>query len=344
MRLGAADILTETRSRVSQEIREKELEVAKVCLALSRARRIAGTALSRTIADICGTLAMESCRFEVVVAWEEALHPQHQSETDVSSHSISKLGSLSSQLPSVFVEDASELGERKSSSFVVREGGFDSVSFLFASGLNEPLRSISRVGSGGEKARTFLALKITRVMISEDAEFVSLLESDAHKVELPKSLSRSPVAIMSDSNTKQQDIIKEIVHSSSMVVFDELDSGVGARIGTSIGSALRKLSTKGGQQVLCVTHLPQVAAYSDAHVCVSKDEIPISRKNLPPTRKNSETRTGYLESSQPNMIIIEELGDESRIVEISSMLGLDRIGGNEQAVRLLAAARLDCSY
>jgi len=54
------------------------------------------------------------------------------------------------------------------------------------------------------------------------------------------------------------------------LVFDEVDAGIGGEAGTAVG---RALATLGGQhQVLCVTHLPQVAAFADAQVAVSKAE------------------------------------------------------------------------
>ena len=55
------------------------------------------------------------------------------------------------------------------------------------------------------------------------------------------------------------------------LVFDEVDAGIGGEAGTAVG---RALATLGGQhQVLCVTHLPQVAAFADGHVAVSKAEV-----------------------------------------------------------------------
>ena len=52
------------------------------------------------------------------------------------------------------------------------------------------------------------------------------------------------------------------------LVFDEIDSGVGGRVAESIGRRLKGLSA--GSQVLCVTHLPQIACFADAHFHVSK--------------------------------------------------------------------------
>ncbi|MEO8347198.1 MAG: DNA repair protein RecN [Betaproteobacteria bacterium] len=52
------------------------------------------------------------------------------------------------------------------------------------------------------------------------------------------------------------------------LVFDEVDSGIGGAVAATVGSLLQKLGSD--RQVLCVTHLPQVAACADAHFRVSK--------------------------------------------------------------------------
>lgn len=65
--------------------------------------------------------------------------------------------------------------------------------------------------------------------------------------------------------------IKSILASpgrSSVLVFDEVDSNVGGRLGQVIGSKLAKLASH--QQVLCITHLPQIAALADRHFVVAK--------------------------------------------------------------------------
>lgn len=53
------------------------------------------------------------------------------------------------------------------------------------------------------------------------------------------------------------------------VVFDEIDTGIGGKVAERIGARLKALSS--GTQVLCVTHLPQVAAFAEAHLLVSKE-------------------------------------------------------------------------
>lgn len=54
----------------------------------------------------------------------------------------------------------------------------------------------------------------------------------------------------------------------SVLVFDEIDANVGGRLGSVIGEKLRELA--GHHQVLCITHLPQIASYADKHFTVAK--------------------------------------------------------------------------
>lgn len=55
---------------------------------------------------------------------------------------------------------------------------------------------------------------------------------------------------------------------SATSVFDEVDSGIGGAIAESVGKKLQELARS--RQVLCITHLPQVAACGDHHLCISK--------------------------------------------------------------------------
>ena len=68
--------------------------------------------------------------------------------------------------------------------------------------------------------------------------------------------------------------LKSILAASdrvSVLVFDEIDSNVGGRLGSVIGRKLRDLGTH--HQVLCITHLPQIACFADRHLTVRKEVI-----------------------------------------------------------------------
>ncbi len=54
------------------------------------------------------------------------------------------------------------------------------------------------------------------------------------------------------------------------LVFDEIDSGIGGRAAEAVGRKLKQLSRT--KQVLCVTHLPQIASFADQHYLIDKRE------------------------------------------------------------------------
>jgi DNA repair protein RecN (Recombination protein N) len=95
------------------------------------------------------------------------------------------------------------------------------------------------------------------------------------------------------------------------MVFDEVDSGIGGAIAEIVGQKLRALGAK--RQVLCVTHLPQVAAQGHAHYRVSKAES-----------------AGMTQSS------VQMLGAKQREEELARMLGGVDVGKEARA----AAKRL----
>ena len=93
------------------------------------------------------------------------------------------------------------------------------------------------------------------------------------------------------------------------LVFDEVDSGVGGRVAEAVGKRLKKLSA--GSQVLCVTHLPQIAGFADAHFHVAKTE-----------------------ERQQTFASVSELSGNRRIEELARMLS-----GAEVTEAALANAR-----
>jgi DNA repair protein RecN (Recombination protein N) len=100
------------------------------------------------------------------------------------------------------------------------------------------------------------------------------------------------------------------------LVFDEVDAGIGGQAATAVGRALSMLGA--GRQVLVVTHLPQVAAFADTQVAVTKHD-------------DGSTTTA-------TAIVLQ---DESRVIELSRMLSgsPDSSTAREHAAELLATAR-----
>ena len=59
---------------------------------------------------------------------------------------------------------------------------------------------------------------------------------------------------------------------SPLLVFDEIDAGIGGHTARAVGEHLRDLAT--GRQLLCITHLPQVAALASRHFTIAKAPAP----------------------------------------------------------------------
>jgi len=103
--------------------------------------------------------------------------------------------------------------------------------------------------------------------------------------------------------------------SGATAVFDEIDAGIGGRVAEAVGSKLKALA--GSQQVLCVTHQPQVASKADRHFVIEK------------SMKRSSTS-----------IAVRELDQTERIDEIARMLAGEKItdAARENAREMITAA------
>jgi DNA repair protein RecN (Recombination protein N) len=101
------------------------------------------------------------------------------------------------------------------------------------------------------------------------------------------------------------------------LIFDEIDQGIGGRIGAVVGTKLWQLTVNDGaaRQVLCVTHLPQLAGFGDAHFGV--------RKVI------SEKRT---------LTQVERLEGDARLEELAQMLGTPEDVGRQSSREILAQA------
>jgi DNA repair protein RecN (Recombination protein N) len=103
-----------------------------------------------------------------------------------------------------------------------------------------------------------------------------------------------------------------------VLVFDEIDSNVGGRLGSVIGSKLRSLADS--HQVLCITHLPQIASYADRHFTVRKEVV-----------------NGKTESQ------VRQMEGTERLQEIAEMIGGHKITDTTraQARELLDVAKAE---
>ncbi|MGF7057017.1 DNA repair protein RecN [Brassicibacter mesophilus] len=130
------------------------------------------------------------------------------------------------------------------------QNGNDKIEFLISTNPGEPLKSLSKVVSGGEMSRIMLAFK---------------------------------------------NILAEVDNIPTLI-FDEIDTGISGRTAQIVGEKISKISNT--HQVICITHLPQIAAMADSHFMINK----IIHENITKTE-------------------IKRLQYDERVEELSRLLG-----------------------
>ena len=116
--------------------------------------------------------------------------------------------------------------------------GINQVIYRITTNRGETMRPLEQIASGGELSRVMLALKAS-------------VEAGTNPAGNPPAKKKSAAA-------------------QRTLVFDEIDTGIGGRAAEAVGKKLKALSR--GNQVLCVTHLPQIATFADHHYVIEKRE------------------------------------------------------------------------
>ncbi len=248
-------------------------EIGRAGAALSAARRAAAERLSRAIEAELADLQMARARFAVDISWT----PDPDG--------------------AIVDADAARAASQAPGRYAFDQSGLDTVAFLVSANPGEPLKPMARVASGGETSRLMLALKAVLGRADE----------------------------------------------TPTLIFDEIDQGIGGRVGAVVGRKLWELTRKnGGQrpgddagrgkdeeapaqpaphtpypvvshQVLCITHLPQLAAYGDVHFRVAKHQI-----------------------GQRTVTEVQSLSGDERLAELASMLGADSEAGRASVAEMVA--------
>jgi DNA repair protein RecN (Recombination protein N) len=149
------------------------------------------------------------------------------------------------------------------------ERGVDQAEFFVSPNPGEDLRPLARIVSGGELSRVMLALK-------------TLAAGDPPSPRLRRDLTEAPGAAAGAGG--------------KTLIFDEVDAGIGGRVADVVGARLRELGDR--FQVLCITHLPQIAARASTQFRMEK------------TLRGDRTVT-----------TVERLDDGGRVDEIARMIG-----------------------
>jgi len=133
---------------------------------------------------------------------------------------LKDLGMKNANFEVAFLNEYNESSIEKT----VSEIGADKIEFMFSANLGEPVKSLSKIISGGELSRFSLAMKCI---------------------------------IKNSDKTKT-------------FVFDEIDTGIGGAVGSIIAKKISKIAKT--NQVLCITHLAQIASFADSHYKITKFE------------------------------------------------------------------------
>ncbi|MCG7275517.1 DNA repair protein RecN [Corynebacterium singulare] len=162
---------------------------------------------------------------------------------------------------------------------------------------SEALEALKKDVMEAEKVMVAKAEKLTSARTKAAKKLGSHVTEEIHGLAMPNSTLRVTVNKTKYSKTGADEVefqlngkplasaasggelsrvmlAMEVVLASgdgTTLVFDEVDAGVGGRAAVEIGRRLARLSTT--NQVICVTHLPQVAAYADSHLHVSKEKF-----------------------------------------------------------------------
>ena len=138
------------------------------------------------------------------------------------------------------------------------DAGIDQVVYMISTNPGEPLRQLEHIASGGELSRVMLALK---------ASVEAGTDPRSRKSGETWGTPGTP------GSGKSSTLLQKARHergTQKTLVFDEIDTGIGGRAAESVGRKLKSLARS--NQVLCVTHLPQIATFGDRHFVIEKKE------------------------------------------------------------------------
>jgi DNA repair protein RecN (Recombination protein N) len=172
-----------------------------------------------------------------------------------------------------------------------RASGGDEVQFTIAPNPGVPPAPLREIASGGELSRLMLALAtVSAVGGGGDSGDATGVASGA-----AEAAARAG--------------------SDSTLVFDEIDAGIGGHTARAVGERLCDLAR--GRQVLCITHLPQIASLADRHFSLAKQRV-----------------------GDGTVTSVAQLGESELVSELVRMLGADEqdAGAQEHARQLLRIA------
>jgi len=224
---------------------ERLAEIEERLALLDRLKRKYGPTLEQTIAfgeDVRRKLSEMENKDQVLLELRAMLAVASGEYRKAARNVSRKRSEAARKLEKLVEAEINDLAMRASFRIAVEESddeahwtpsGINQVVYLISTNAGEALRPLEEIASGGELSRVMLALKAS-------------VEAGSNAV---GSSKKKPAA-------------------QRTLVFDEIDTGIGGRAAEAVGKKLKALSK--GNQVLCVTHLPQIATFADHHYLIEK--------------------------------------------------------------------------
>ncbi len=229
---------------------ERLAEIEERLALLDRLKRKYGPSLEQTVAygdDIRRKVLEMENKDQVVLELRAKLAAAADAYSKTAGGISRKRSEAGKKLEKLVEAEINDLAMRSSFRIAVDEAedadeerwtssGINDVVYLISTNAGETMRPLEQIASGGELSRVMLALKAS--------------------VEAGTNPSGNPR--------------KKSAAAQRTLVFDEIDTGIGGRAAEAVGKKLKALSK--GNQVLCVTHLPQIATFADHHYVIEKRE------------------------------------------------------------------------
>ncbi len=200
----------------------------------------------------------DKCRTEIAKAMELAIADYRRAAQELSE----KRQKAAKMLERSVRQELAQLGMEKTRfeiKFMERQNpageahGMDEIEIRLSPNPGEDLRPLEKIASGGELSRLMLALKTVMAGRPLAATSPRAASANGPDAKLPRAAPESGSSRWAPT-----------------FVFDEVDAGIGGRVAECVGQRLKQLSRNA--QVLCVTHLPQLACFAEHHFCVEKTE------------------------------------------------------------------------
>ena len=225
---------------------ERLAEIEERLALLDRLKRKYGPTLERTIAfgvDVRRKLSEMENKDQVLLDLRAMLSTAADAYMQVARVISRRRSEAARKLEKVVEVEINDLAMRANFRIAVEESegeaqwtssGINQVIYRISTNAGETMRPLEQIASGGELSRVMLALK---------------------------------ASVEASTNAVRK---RKMEAAQRTLVFDEIDTGIGGRAAEAVGKKLKSLSK--GNQVICVTHLPQIATFADHHYVIEKRE------------------------------------------------------------------------